>query len=165
MRTTLRTRAPAACLAILLVLTGCADRDGGSGTVAQSPTATAADASGTAADPTRTAAGDAADGQPPDGRGPFPPTGPPLVGSPTAPPSQPTELRRANVLAGRLSHGGDGPCYTLVTDDGREYALYGTGQGSFATGTWVRVTTGPATPGVDCGPGLPVTAVKLSPVG
>ncbi|WP_216592728.1 hypothetical protein [Verrucosispora sioxanthis] len=76
-----------------------------------------------------------------------------------------TATRKANVLAGRLSRGGSGPCYTLVTDDGREYAMHGTDKGTFATGAWVRVTTAPAADGVDCGPGIPVSILKMSPVG
>ncbi|WP_204001869.1 DUF5818 domain-containing protein [Micromonospora lutea] len=147
---------------MLLVLAGCGDPDGGTVTTDQSPTAAGSAPAGSASDP---ADGDAT-GQPPAGRtgGTLSPTEPPLIGTPTAPPSHPTELRKANVLAGRLSRGGSGPCYTLVTDDGREYALHGTGKGTFATGTWVRVTTAPATAEVDCGPGVPVSILKMSPV-
>ncbi|MEG3637589.1 hypothetical protein [Micromonospora palythoicola] len=161
MPTTIRTRASAASLVALLTLAGCGEPDGGTVTADQRPTATAGP----------TGAGDAtadgATGQPPVGRtgGTRSPTEPPLIGKPTAPPSHPTELRKANVLAGRLSRGGNGPCYTLVTDDGREYAMYGTDKGTFATGTWVRVTTAPATAEVDCGPGIPVSILKMSQVG
>ncbi|MDG4795345.1 DUF5818 domain-containing protein [Micromonospora sp. WMMD1082] len=168
MPTTLRARVPTACLAALLVLAGCGDPNGGTVTAEQSPTGAGSPPAEENAGPGPT--GDATGGttgQPPDGRtgATRSPTEPPLIGTPTAPPSQPTELRRANVLAGRLSHGGSGPCYTLVTDDGREYALHGTGKGTFATGTWVRVTTGPAPDGVDCGPGIPRSILKISPVG
>ncbi|TCB92792.1 hypothetical protein E0H26_23365 [Micromonospora zingiberis] len=158
MPTTLRTRVPAAFLAALLALTGCADRSGGTVPTDQNPTAATPgpDAGDTP--------GAGPGGQPPAGRTPLSPTDPPLIGRPTAPPSQPTELRRANVLAGRLSHGGSGPCYTLVTDDGREYALHGVDMGTFATGTWVRVTTGPATTGVDCGPGIRASILTISAV-
>ncbi|WP_146605848.1 hypothetical protein [Micromonospora craterilacus] len=179
MPTTVRARVPAACLAALLALTGCADRNGG--TVPAEPSRTgdaasrpAADAASTASHPAASTGGgpadDAAGGstaQPPADRTgrPLSPSTPPLIGTPTAPPSQPTELRKTNVLAGRLSRGGSGPCYTLVTDDGREYALHGTGLGTFVTGTWVRVTTGPPVAGVDCGPGIPASILKISPVG
>ncbi|MGN9774702.1 hypothetical protein ACTMS0_02795 [Micromonospora sp. H33] len=93
------------------------------------------------------------------------PTTPPTMGRPTAPPKLPTDPYRANVLVGRITRGGDGPCYGLTTDDGREYALHGAGMGTFVTGTWVRVTIGPSAPGVDCGTGVPATIVKISPVG
>lgn len=134
-------------------------------TADQSPTAPGGSPT---ASPGDAPADDTAAGQPPSGRTgqTLSPTEPPLIGTPTAPPSHPTELRKANVLAGRLSRGGSGPCYTLVTDDGREYALHGRDKGTFATGTWVRVTTAAATTEVDCdGPGIPVDIIKILPVG
>ncbi|MEV2236605.1 DUF5818 domain-containing protein [Micromonospora sp. NPDC049891] len=167
MPTTTRTRASAACLTLLLALTGCGEPDGGTVTADQSPTATGSSPAGSPDDRDGgTPAGDAT-GQPPSGRtgGTLSPTEPPLIGTPTAPPSHPTELRKSNVLAGRLSQGGSGPCYTLVTDDGREYALHGTDKGTFATGTWVRVTTAAATAEMDCGPGIQLSILKMSPVG
>ncbi|MEV4825462.1 hypothetical protein [Micromonospora sp. NPDC049274] len=99
-------------------------------------------------------------GRPARSRVPLPPT----LRPPTGPPRKPTDARRANVLAGRINRGGDGPCYGLVTDDGRQYALHGTGRGTFAVGTTVRVTVGPPDPTVDCGPGTPATIVDISPV-
>ncbi|MET8278767.1 hypothetical protein [Micromonospora sp. NPDC005174] len=88
----------------------------------------------------------------------------PTLRPPTGPPRRPTDARRANALAGRITRGGDGPCYGLVTDDGRQYALHGTGKGTFAVGTTVRVTIGPADPAADCSPGVPATIVDISPV-
>ncbi|PZG01329.1 hypothetical protein C1I99_07740 [Micromonospora deserti] len=98
-------------------------------------------------------------------RPPLSATTPPTIGAPSGPPSQPTDLRKAGVLAGRITRGCAGPCYGLVTDDGREYALHGPGMGTFATGSWVRVSVGPADPAVDCGPGTPASIVRISPVG
>ncbi|MET8083928.1 hypothetical protein [Micromonospora sp. NPDC005237] len=89
----------------------------------------------------------------------------PTLRPPTGPPRTPTDARKANVLAGRINRGGDGPCYGLVTDDGRQYALHGTGKGTFAVGTTVLVTIGPADPTADCGPGTPASIVDISPVG
>ncbi|PWU47618.1 hypothetical protein DLJ47_30115 [Micromonospora sp. S4605] len=159
------TRTTVAGLAAVLALAGCAGSQEGSA-VPTEPTPSAAPT-----EPDRTSA-DAT---------PTPPTGPtaaapsgrpfrattdlPTMGPPTAPPSQPTDLRKANILAGRITRGGTGPCYGLVTDDGREYALHGVGKGSFATGSWVRVTVGPADPAADCGPGTPASIIKISPVG
>lgn len=91
-------------------------------------------------------------------------TPPPARRRPTAPPRHPTDQRRPDLLAGRITRGGDGPCYGLVTDDGREYALHGTGMGTFATGTTVLVTVGPADPAATCGPGTPVGIVRISVV-
>ncbi|MGB2568795.1 hypothetical protein ACPFP2_10135 [Micromonospora citrea] len=111
--------------------------------------------------------------QPPSDR-PVPSAGRPTPLSatdlPTLPPAPaipktPTDSRRTDVLAGRIVRGGSGPCYGLVTDDGREYALYGAGMGSYGTGTTVKVTISSAVPRMDCGPGIPASIVKISPVG
>ncbi|MEU7981273.1 hypothetical protein AB0B63_22425 [Micromonospora sp. NPDC049081] len=103
-------------------------------------------------------------GAPPAGR-PTPLSAtPPTLRRPAAPPRHPTDQRRADRLAGRITRGGDGPCYGLVTDDGREYALHGTGLGTFATGTTVLVTVGPADPAATCGPGIPVGIVAINVV-
>ncbi|MEV6797153.1 hypothetical protein AB0M91_02260 [Micromonospora rifamycinica] len=89
---------------------------------------------------------------------------PPAPRRPTAPPRHPTDRRRPDLIAGRITRGGDGPCYGLVTDDGREYALHGPGMGTFPTGTTVRVTVGPADPRATCGPGTPVGIVEITAV-
>ncbi|SCG63269.1 hypothetical protein [Micromonospora halophytica] len=89
---------------------------------------------------------------------------PTLPPTPTLP-KTPTDSRRTDVLAGRIVRGGSGPCYGLVTDDGREYALYGVGMGSYGTETTVKVTISSAVPRIDCGPGIPASIVKISPVG
>ncbi|MEV0939371.1 hypothetical protein AB0I90_03190 [Micromonospora wenchangensis] len=120
---------------------------------------------------------------PPAGRPPAPPAGraatpgpaagrpaplsvapPPAPRRPTAPPRHPTDRRRPDRLAGRITRGGDGPCYALVTDDGHEYALHGPGLGTVATGSTVVVTVDPASPPAACGPGTPVGVVRISVV-
>lgn len=161
------TRTTVASLAAALVLTGCA----GSQEEATVPTEPTPSASGPGPEPTSpTGAAPTPSTGPtaaaPSGRGepPLSSTRPPTMGPPTAPPSHPTDLRKANIVAGRITRGGAGPCYGLVTDDGREYALHGVGKGSFATGSWVRVTIGPADPTADCGPGTPASIVTISPV-
>ncbi|MEU4712322.1 hypothetical protein AB0F73_01425 [Micromonospora purpureochromogenes] len=89
----------------------------------------------------------------------------PTLRPPSGLPKKPTDNRRTDVVAGRINRGGPGPCYGLVTDDGRQYALHGSGMGSFAAGTTVLVTIGPADPAHDCGPGDAATIVKIEPVG
>ncbi|MGS2613758.1 hypothetical protein ACVCAH_04385 [Micromonospora sp. LZ34] len=153
------TRTTVASLAAALALTGCA----GFQEEANVPTEPTPSASGSGPEPTSPTGPTAAA---PSGRGepPLSSTRPPTMGPPTAPPSEPTDLRKANIVAGRITRGGAGPCYGLVTDDGREYALHGVGKGTFATGSWVRVTIGPADPTADCGPGTPASIVTISPV-
>ncbi|MBM7083525.1 hypothetical protein ACN267_22825 [Micromonospora sp. WMMD734] len=89
---------------------------------------------------------------------------PPTLRRPTAPPRHPTDRRRPDRLAGRITRGGDGPCYGLVTDDGHEYALHGPGLGTVAAGSTVVVTVDPAVPPAACGPGTPVGVVRISVV-
>ncbi|MGC4877556.1 hypothetical protein ACLQ26_15040 [Micromonospora sp. DT43] len=89
----------------------------------------------------------------------------PTLRPPTGPPRNPTDARKAIVLAGRISRGGDGPCYGLVSEEGRQYALYGPGMGSFAVGTTVRLTVDTAVPDIDCGSGTPVRIVSIRAVG
>ncbi|WP_446212335.1 hypothetical protein [Micromonospora sp. IBSANI012] len=89
----------------------------------------------------------------------------PTLGPATGLPKKPTDDRPTNVVAGRINRGGSGPCYGLVTDDGRQYALHGPGMGSFVVGTTVLVTIGPADPAHDCGPGDAASIVRISPVG
>ncbi|MDO3701613.1 hypothetical protein Q3W71_07965 [Micromonospora sp. C28SCA-DRY-2] len=161
MRRAIRTTV--ASLATVLALAGCA----GSQEESAVPTEPTPSASPADPGPASTAATPSTGPTPaaPSGRPSRATTDLPTMGPPTAPPSQPTDLRKANLVAGRITRGGAGPCYGLVTDDGREYALHGAGKGDFATGTWVRVTIGPADPTVDCGPGTPASIVTISPVG
>ncbi|MGV9210805.1 hypothetical protein ACTFTM_02975 [Micromonospora sp. RB23] len=165
MRPRTRTTLTGLGLATLLALTGCAGTPNEGGTVSaeQIPSgtpATGAQASSAAPKPPTEPTPSSPAGRPSRSRVPLPTLRPP-----TGPPRKPTDARRANALAGRINRGGDGPCYGLVTDDGRQYALHGTGKGTFAVGTTVRVTIGPADPAVDCGPGIPATIVDIRPVG
>ena len=40
--------------------------------------------------------------------------------------SQPTDYIAGDRIGGRVTKGGSGPCYGLVTDDGKQYALHST---------------------------------------
>ncbi|MFI6267823.1 hypothetical protein [Micromonospora zamorensis] len=69
-------------------------------------------------------------------------------------PKEPTDNRRTDVIAGRITRGGGGPCYGLTTLDGIEYALHGTGVGDLREGSLVTLRVAPPTSKVDCGPGI-----------
>jgi hypothetical protein len=88
----------------------------------------------------------------------------PTLRPPTAPPDKPTDTRPDNQIVGRVTRGGSGPCYTVVTDDGTEYALYGQDAGPLLAGSYVRVSTGPMRLRIDCGPGTPRSIVAVDPV-
>ncbi|MFC4148897.1 hypothetical protein ACFO0M_21800 [Micromonospora mangrovi] len=153
---------------LALTLTGCAQPENGDTVGAEQSRGTGGP---TASDGPVTAGPSASPGGPasvaPSGRTPPPlsSTDLPTLPRPTGPPDNPTDVRRSDLLAGRITRGGTGPCYGLVTDDGREYALHGENMGTWGTGTWVRVTIGPPVSGVDCGPGTRVELRKIEPVG
>ncbi|WP_422737870.1 hypothetical protein ACN263_00495 [Micromonospora sp. WMMD729] len=165
-----RTTLTGVGLATLLALTGCAGTrdEGGAVAAEQTPSGTPSpDVPPSSTAPTTPSNPRLDDPTPssPAGRPPRSQTPLPTLRPPTGPPRTPTDSRKSNALAGRINRGGDGPCYGLLTDDGRQYALHGTGKGTFAVGTTVRVTIGPADPAADCGPGIPATIVDISPVG
>ena len=58
---------------------------------------------------------------------------------PAKPPKTPTDLVPHDIVAGRVTRGGSGPCYGLITDDDIEYALYSTAGLSLSEGTYVRI--------------------------
>ena len=81
---------------------------------------------------------------------------------PVKPPKTPTDLVPSDVAAGRVTRGGSGPCYGLVTDDQVEYALHSTAGVTLTEGTYVRIRFTPLNLDVDCGPGRPVTLLTVT---
>ncbi|WP_319459753.1 hypothetical protein [Micromonospora sp. RTP1Z1] len=162
---TTRTTAPYASLAAVLALTlaGCTRPENGDAVSARQDPSTTPPSTG---EPVTAPPGEPS-AVAPSGRTspPLSSTDLPTLRPPSGPPEHPTDLRRADVFAGRISRGGSGPCYGLVTDDGHEYALHGENLGTWGTGTWVRVTIGPPTSNADCGPGIRADLIKINPVG
>ena len=91
-------------------------------------------------------------------------TPPPTQQSPMEPPSTPSDPQPHDLIAGQVVRGGAGPCYGVVTDDGRLYAVHSTSAGELAVGTTVLVKLAPTVTDVDCGPGEPVTASSIDVV-
>jgi hypothetical protein len=92
-------------------------------------------------------------------------TPPPTLKPPSGPPKSPTDPRPRDVVVGRVVSDSSGPCYSVETDDGKLYAVHSTTTGELAAGTTVRITTGPAPAGVDCGKGAPVSGRRIDVVG
>jgi hypothetical protein len=145
-------------LTAILVLAGCAgDKAGEDGSASGSSTSSAT----------------AAPTEPPTPESTEPPTPaptdlPPLptAGPPTAPPKSPSDPRPPrDVLVGRVTRGGSGPCFGMETDEGKQYALYTTATVTLETGDTIRVTYAPLLLKIDCGPGEPVSAVSITRVG
>ncbi|MEU8081150.1 hypothetical protein AB0B31_37575 [Catellatospora citrea] len=82
-----------------------------------------------------------------------------------APPKSPTDPQPADWVVGRITRGGTGPCYGLVTDDEQRFALHSTAGTVLREGDLVRVQFARITPKIDCGPGFNVGIVKVQPVG
>ena len=80
------------------------------------------------------------------------------------PPKGFTDQRPGNELYGRVTRGGSGPCYGLVTESGQEYALHSTEGVQLKTGTWVRVRYTTQRARIDCGAGTPVSMVAVEQV-
>ncbi|MEH0844726.1 hypothetical protein V6U81_20280 [Micromonospora sp. CPCC 205711] len=119
-------------------------------------------ASATPASPPPTLPAEAASGTPvaPAGRPtPLSATALPTLPRPAGPPKEPTDNRPTDLIAGRITRGGTGPCYTLVDENEREYALYGPDAGELKQGAFITLRVAPRTPSVDCGPGVPMRIV------
>jgi hypothetical protein len=89
----------------------------------------------------------------------------PTMRPPMKPPKKPTDLVPHDLVAGRVTRGGTGPCYGLITDDGKEYALHSTAGLTLTEGTYVRVKFASTTAGVDCGPGRQVAILTATVLG
>ncbi|MET8549081.1 hypothetical protein [Micromonospora zamorensis] len=143
---------------LLLPLTACADPEGTGPLAAPSASDTpTADASTPGAPrPAQPAAPPSRAFTPPLSR-----TLPPSIGTPPKPPkpTPPTDLRDSGLIAGHITRGGSGPCYGLVAEDGRAYALHGPGAGNLAEGSFVTLRIASRSSDIDCGPGIRVSIV------
>jgi len=86
----------------------------------------------------------------------------PTLASPAKPPKTPSDLVPTDLAAGRVTRGGSGPCYGLITDDGTEYAVYSAAGRTLIEGTTVRIRFQPLAKKIDCGPGRPGLAIQLT---
>ena len=84
---------------------------------------------------------------------------------PAKPPKTPTDLVPHDIAAGRVTRGGTGPCYRLVTDDGTEYALHNTTGLELREGSYVRIRFAPLSADPRCGPGRPVALLTATVLG
>lgn len=102
--------------------------------------------------PTSSGSGRSPSAEPP-GRSPGPP---PKVG-----PSTPSDYNPGDVVTGRVVKGGSGPCYTVVDDDNRRYALHNDAGLTLEEGSYVRATVAPLRAKIDCGPGAAYELVSV----
>jgi hypothetical protein len=74
-------------------------------------------------------------------------------------------LKPPGYMVGTVTAGGSGPCYSLSTDDGTQYALHASTGITLVKGTRMRVTIKPAMAKIWCGPGKLVEMTAASPLG
>ena len=82
---------------------------------------------------------------------------------PSTPPDDPTDrIKPTTSIVGTVTTGGTGPCYGLVTDEGKQYALHSTAGLTLTKGGRVQIKTQPARVRIYCGPGtlLELTAAE-----
>jgi hypothetical protein len=84
---------------------------------------------------------------------------------PPKPPKTPTDLVPHDVIVGKVTRGGSGPCYGLLTVDGDEYALYSAKGIELEEGTTVRVRFEPLKLKIHCGPGRHVSLLEATVLG
>jgi hypothetical protein len=89
----------------------------------------------------------------------------PTMRPPAKPPKTPTDLVPHDVVAGRVTRGGSGPCYGLITDDDTEYALHSTAGIRLVEGTYVRIRFASLTSSASCGPGRQVALLEATVLG
>jgi len=99
---------------------------------------------------------------PRDSERPLSPVPPPTLKPPTVGPSQPSDLIPGDIIAGRVTKGGSGPCYGLITDDNRRYALYSDAGLTIEEGSWIRAKIGPLRLKISCGEGINVALISFT---
>ena len=132
-----------------LLLVGCATSTEDDVTV-NDPSASPAEG------PSASSTGPASSSTPPLSRTP-----PPTLTPPTEPPQTPTDPMPTEWVAGIVTRGGTGPCYGMETDDGKQYALYGTDGVALSRGDTIRVRIAPLRLKIYCGAGQHAQIVKL----
>jgi hypothetical protein len=89
---------------------------------------------------------------------------PPRQTPPSRPPAGPTDQFKPGWVVGTVTADSTGPCYGLVTDDGKQYALYTTKGFTAHKGERLRVRLGRLALKIYCGPGQHASIEERRPV-
>lgn len=151
----LRITALAASAGLVLGLAACGDSGEDSKSEAKpkpsaSATSGAPTTSPTAAPPSGTPGGES---PAPDTTG-LPPKRPPVSPPASRPPQKPTDTVVPGWVVGTVTAASSGPCYGMVTDDGRQYALYSSDGFAVRRGERIRVQVDQLRLKIYCGPGM-----------
>ena len=148
-------RSPAAVVATLVLaatlLTACGSEGG-----------TAMPSSSSAAEPSSPSPSEPSSVAPRDGGGTLSPIPPPTLPPPKSGPTGPTDNIPGDVVAGRVVKGGSGPCYAVLTDDDRRYALHSDAGLVLEEGTYIRAKVAPLRAKIDCGEGVPRALISFN---
>ncbi|MEV7329590.1 hypothetical protein [Micromonospora sp. NPDC093244] len=158
------TRVTVLAALLLLPITACAEPQASDSASSASRTPTPTEPVPTEPVPTVAAPTGSPFTVPPPGRTAPPPLSrtvrPSLPAAPKPPkPTGPTDKRASDLVSGHITRGGSGPCYGLVSEDGIEYAVHGTGFGKLTEGSFVTLRVISRSSEVDCGPGVRVSIV------
>jgi hypothetical protein len=159
--------------AVWVVLTGAALTGCAGAATDRSSAAPGSPPSSPVAAPTAPATASA--GGPSAGPGAVPPEGtekpglsatdPPVIGKPTGPPKEPTDLiKKTDRVTGVVTRGGSGPCFGMQTDDGVEYALHSSQARSLTKGSRITAQVKPSMLRINCGSGRLVEIQAVEPV-
>jgi hypothetical protein len=83
-----------------------------------------------------------------------PPKRPPVNPPASRPPQKPTDTVVPGWIVGTVTAASSGPCYGMVTDDGRQYALYSSAGFAARRGERIRVQVDQLKLKIYCGPGM-----------
>jgi hypothetical protein len=156
--TKLRIAALLTGVALTAALAGCGGQGGGeprAERTSASPSTTSSSPASPPATPTPTPSGSASTPS-----NPVPPTATP----PTGPPRTPTDTVKAGAVVGTIVLDSTGPCYQLVTDEGRQYALYSSTGFTAKKGDRLWVQLARLALKIYCGPGEHASITSYAPI-
>ncbi len=81
---------------------------------------------------------------------------PPKVG-----PSTPSDYIEGDTIGGRVVKGGSGPCYAVVNDDNRRFALHNDAGLALEEGSYITAKVAPLRAKIDCGEGTPYELISF----
>jgi hypothetical protein len=155
-------RRPAAVVATLVLAATSLSACGSGGGSAMPGTSSASSSSASAEpEPSDTATSPPSSVAPRDGDRTLSPIPPPTLPPPKNGPTGPTDNLPGNVVGGRVVKGGSGPCYAVLTDDGRRFALHSDAGLTLEEGSYIVAKVGPLRAKIDCGEGVPRALISF----
>jgi len=89
------------------------------------------------------------------------PTQPAATPPPKVGPSTPSDYIEGDTIGGRVVKGGSGPCYAVVNDDNRRFALHNDAGLTLEEGSYITAKVAPLRAKIDCGEGIPYELISF----